>query len=93
MIASVTWTGDHAVKVTITADCTPEEARTFLGLPDFSAVQQQIAAAMQDQFRRQMSADPETAMKAWFGPALQGLTGMQQDYWQQMFKPPEPKSG
>lgn len=79
------------MKITITVDCTPEEARTFLGVPDFSAVQQQFTAAMQDQLRQQMSADPESAVKAWFGPALQGASDMQRNYWQQMFKPAEPK--
>ena len=66
----------------MTVDCTPEEARRFLGLPDISAFQQQITEAMQEQLRQQMSTDPETAMKAWFGPAM--------TYWQQMFKANEP---
>ena len=79
------------MKVTITVDCTPEEARTFLGFPDFSAVQQQMTQAMQDHMRQQVSADPETAMKAWMGPGLQGLADMQKNYWQQFSKPAEPK--
>ncbi|MFT3987632.1 DUF6489 family protein [Aestuariivirga sp.] len=78
------------MKITMTVDCTPEEARAFLGLPDFSAIQQQFVSQVQDQLRQQMSTDPETAMKAWFGPAMQGLD-MQRNYWQQMFKPAEPK--
>lgn len=72
------------MKITMTVDCTPEEARRFLGLPDISALQLQITEAMQEQLRQQMSTDPETAMKAWFGPAMM--------YWQQMFKPTEPSS-
>ena len=79
------------MKVTITVDCTPEEARTFLGFPDFSAVQQQMVQAMQDQFRQQLSGDPEAAMKAWFGQGLQGLGDMQKNYWQQFFKQSPPK--
>ena len=79
------------MKITMTVDCTPEEARAFLGLPDFSAVQHQFVTQMQDQLRQQMPGDPEAAMKAWFGPALQGFGDLQRNYWQQMFKPGEPK--
>lgn len=79
------------MKVTINIECTPEEARTFLGFPDLTAVQQQMMSAFQEQLRQQMSADPEKAMKAWFGPGFQGLGEMQRNWWQQMFKPAEPK--
>jgi hypothetical protein len=78
------------VKITMTVDCTPEEARAFLGLPDFSAIQQQVMQAFQDQVTKQMSSDPETAMKAWLGPGLQNLSDMQKAYWQQFFKPSTP---
>jgi hypothetical protein len=82
-----------AMKISITVDCTPEEARAFLGFPDVSAVNQQLTSALQEQLRHQMSSDPETAVKAWFGPAMQGLAELQRSYWQQMLKPAEPKSG
>ncbi|MBI2718879.1 MAG: hypothetical protein HY245_15150 [Rhizobiales bacterium] len=80
------------MKITITVDCTPEEARTFMGLPDLAALQQPVLQAMQEQLRQQMSSDPETAMKAWFGPGLQNLTDMQKAYWQQFFKSSAPAS-
>lgn len=79
------------MKITITVDCTPEEARTFLGFPDVSALQQQMMAVFQDHLRQQMSADPETVMKTWLGPGFQGLGEMQRNWWQQMFKAAEPK--
>ena len=67
------------MKITITVDCSPEEARGFLGLPDLTA--------MHDQFRQQMSKDPEAAMKAW----LSSAADLQSKFWQQMMKPTEPK--
>ena len=72
--------GNAPVKITITVDCTPEEARGFLGLPDLTA--------MHEQFRQHMSQDPEAAMKAW----LTGATELQGKFWQQMMKPPNPKA-
>ena len=30
--------GDYRMKVTVDVDCTPEEARRFLGLPDLTPV-------------------------------------------------------
>jgi hypothetical protein len=81
------------MKITITVDCTPEEARTFMGLPDLAPIQQQVMQAFQEQVAKQMSSDPETAMKAWLGPGLQNLTDMQKNYWQQFFKPATPPEG
>jgi hypothetical protein len=75
------------MKITVTVDCTPEEARAFLGFPDMSAIQQQMLGAMQEQFRQQMSVNPEVAMKSWFGTGLQELSEMQRNYWQQMLTP------
>jgi hypothetical protein len=79
------------MKITITVDCTPEEARTFFGAPDLSAVQQQMMTAFQEQLRQQMTGDPEAAMKAWLGSGLQGFGDLQKSFWQQMTKAAEPK--
>lgn len=42
------------MKVTINIDCTPEEARRFLGLPDFTPLQDQMVAAMSEKMQQQM---------------------------------------
>ena len=39
------------MKVTIDIDCTPEEARTFLGLPDLGKVQKEAMDAMAARMR------------------------------------------
>ncbi|MEE8506697.1 MAG: DUF6489 family protein, partial [Kiloniellales bacterium] len=54
------------MKIEINVDCTPEEARTFLGLPDVAPVQ----AEMMEEVRKRMAAgleamDPEAVMKTW----------------------------
>ena len=35
------------MKVSIDIDCTPDEARRFLGLPDIAPMQQSVMAAME----------------------------------------------
>jgi hypothetical protein len=55
------------MKVTVTVDCTPLEAREFFGLPDVQPMQ----AAMMDKVQAKMMANldqftPETMMRNWF---------------------------
>lgn len=59
------------MKVTIEVDCTPLEAREFMGLPDVQPMQ----AAMMDKLQEKMSASidsfsPETIMQNWFDPRV-----------------------
>ena len=54
------------MKMTIQVDCTPVEARTFLGLPDVSP----LNAHMVEEMKRRMDAniallEPEALMKSW----------------------------
>ncbi len=73
------------MKITVDIDCTPEEARAFLGLPDVAPMQ----AAVMEELRKRMSAglesmDPETLMKSWMPLGLQGLEQAQKMFWSQM---------
>ncbi len=73
------------MKITIEVDCSPEEARAFLGLPDVAPMQ---AAAMEDLSQRLRAGleamDPETLMKTWMPLGLQGLEQAQKMFWSQM---------
>ncbi len=60
------------MKVTIDIDCTPEEARQFLGLADLQKLQAVALEAMQARVTEQVRAmDPAALMKAWL-PAGRG---------------------
>jgi hypothetical protein len=62
------------MKVTVEVDCTPEEARRFLGLPDVSALNDHLVAEMQKRMDANMSMlSPEELMKNWmaFGAGAQ----------------------
>ena len=70
------------MKVTVDVDCTPEEARRFLGLPDLTPVHDAYVESL-----RKMMADGVTSdsmaemMKAW-GPMSEAGLGL----WKQMFE-------
>ena len=66
------------MKIKIEVDCTPEEARTFLGLPDVQPMQEAIMNEMQDKMMASMSMlDPETALKTIMPLGGQGLEQFQ----------------
>ena len=55
------------MKVNIEIDCTPIEARQFMGLPDVSPMQ----TAVMDKLQQQMTANiekisPESLLQSWF---------------------------
>ena len=62
------------MKMTVEVDCTPEEARRFLGLPDVSSLNDHLVAEMQKRIDSNMSMlSPEELMKNWmaFGAGAQ----------------------
>jgi hypothetical protein len=75
------------MKITIDVDCTPEEARAFLGLPNVAPMQR----ALMEEIGKRMSAgleamDPETLMKTWMPLGVQGLEQAQKMFWAQFGK-------
>ena len=70
------------MKVSVDVDCTPEEARRFLGLPDLSAVHEAYVEKMKAAVGEGAVPGPEAfaeMMKAW-GPMSEAGMGM----WRQM---------
>jgi hypothetical protein len=54
------------MKITLNVDCTPQEARAFLGLPDVTAMNEAMMAEMQTRMKSNMAAlQPEELMKSW----------------------------
>ena len=54
------------MKVTVEVDCTPIEARSFLGLPDVTALNDALVGEMQARMKANMAAlQPEELMKNW----------------------------
>ena len=73
------------MKVNINIDCTPEEAREFIGLPDLQPMQEAMMAEVQKRMEQTIkSMDPETMLKTWLPASLEGLEQMQKMFWSQM---------
>ena len=73
------------MKIKIDIDCTPDEARSFLGLPDVKPMQETLIAQLQERMTANLAAmDPETMMKTWMPIGLQGIEQMQKAFWSQM---------
>jgi len=62
------------MKINVEVDCTPEEARAFLGLPDVQPLQQHVMAELEERMTANIRAmDPKEMMKFWMGPGLEGF--------------------
>ena len=54
------------MKLTIEVDCTPEEARSFLGLPDVQALNAQLVEDVQARLTSNMAKlSPDELLKSW----------------------------
>ncbi len=66
------------MKMKIEIDCTPQEARAFLGLPDVTPLHDVMMDRMRGQLDQNMALlDPETLARAWFPIGAQGMEAMQ----------------
>lgn len=73
------------MKFKFDVECTPEEARAFIGLPNIAPMQERmikdLEAKMQDNLR---NLSPEEMVKTWFPATVQGWGEMQKMFWSQM---------
>lgn len=74
------------MKVTIDIDCTPEEARRFLGLPDVAPLHDAVVADLKGRVSEVMtSMGPETVLQSWLsGPSGEGWQRIQDVFWKAM---------
>lgn len=72
------------MKVNVTVECTPEEARAFLGLPDVGPLQREMMEAMRERMLKAMgAADPDALLRQWFTSGTQTFDQMQKAFWDQ----------
>lgn len=72
------------MKISIDIDCTPEEARKFLGLPDVSALQDSLMKQVEAQMAAALKGmEPEAMLKAWLPAGMEGFDQMQKAFWAQ----------
>lgn len=55
------------MKITVDVDCTPAEARAFMGLPDVSPLNEHLIREMTKRMDANITAmQPEELLKSWF---------------------------
>jgi hypothetical protein len=69
-------------------ECTPEEARSFFGLPDIAPMQDRMMEELEEKMRENIQGlDPETFIKTWMPATVQGWGELQKMFWGQMGMP------
>lgn len=69
------------MKVRIEIDCSAEEARAFLGMPDLRAAHEAMARGVEERIGEAMKAfDAEAMAKAWMPGGLEGFEAMRKAF-------------
>lgn len=72
------------MKIKFDIDCTPEEARAFLGLPDVAPLQSAMMGEVEKRMKAALEAmSPEAILKTWLPAGMQNLEEMQKMFWAQ----------
>src|SRR5829696_8709493 len=75
----------YRMKITMNVDCTPEEARAFLGLPDVKPMQEQLMREVQERMAANIRAmEPEAMLRTWLPATLKGFEQIQEMFISQM---------
>ena len=73
------------MKFKVDIDCTPDEARAFLGLPDVKPLQDALLPEVEERLRATLKAmDPEAMLKNWLPATVKGLEQLQQMFFANM---------
>ncbi len=74
------------MKITVDVDCTPAEARAFLGLPDVKPMQDAMMKEITDRMQAAIRAttDPEALIRTWMPLSIQGWEQLQKMFWAQV---------
>ncbi len=77
--------GASPMKITMDVECTPEEARAFLGLPDVKPMQEQLMQEVQERMAANIRAmEPEAMLRTWLPATLKGFEQLQEIFMSQM---------
>jgi hypothetical protein len=70
------------MKVHVDVECTPEEARTLLGLPDVKPMQAALMADIEARMKKNLAAmEPESLLKMWMPTGVPGF-----EQWQKFLR-------
>ncbi len=70
------------MKIMIEIECSPQEARSFFGLPDVEAMQRGIMEETGKRLREALAgSDAETLMRTWMPAGVEGFEQLQKMFW------------
>ena len=73
------------MKIHFDIDCTPEEARSFLGLPDVTGLQADVVAKLRERLMANIEGmEPDALLKTWMPAGVEGWEKMVKGFWEQM---------
>jgi hypothetical protein len=76
------------MKITTNIDCTPDEARAFMGLPDVKPMQEVLMRETQERMAANIRAmEPKALLKTWLPVTLKGFEQIQEMFMAQMTGP------
>ncbi|MEQ1608899.1 MAG: DUF6489 family protein [Hyphomonadaceae bacterium] len=67
------------MKMNISVECTPEEARSFLGLPDLAPVNELLVSSVKQRIEQNIElVSPEFYLKQWYSMGGQATDSLMQ---------------
>lgn len=72
------------MKISVDVECTPEEARRFMGLPDLSSVHEAYLSQMRNAIEQGVTPDAIQRMMQTFGPMGEAGFAMWRKFLDQM---------
>ncbi|MBO0739147.1 MAG: hypothetical protein J2P48_21825 [Alphaproteobacteria bacterium] len=73
------------MKFKVDIECTPDEARAFLGLPDVKPLHDALLPELEKRLRSALNAmDPEAMLKTWLPATLKGFEQLQEMFFSQL---------
>lgn len=73
------------MNIKIDVDCTPEEARACLGLPDVAPLQEAVMEKLREQLLAHLTAmEPESLLKSWLPAGIESFERVQKAFWSQV---------
>jgi hypothetical protein len=85
MTATGSAAGVPAMKISLEVDCTADEARRFLGLPDVAPLQEALLQEVQQRLTANVRAmDPKAMLDSWLPATLKGFEQLQAAFLSRM---------
>ena len=82
------------MKINFDIDATPQELRSFFGLPDIEPLQQEMLEIVRKNMQAGMTGfDPASLMKPWLPSQMQNMEALQKAFWDAFNAPPSNGGG